>query len=121
MTPLPLSDVAVAFELLTVIVMALEDTMVSTIGVSDGVMMPSVPVERNVEFAPEMVRVTAVEDTITSSLMLALRDGDALGEMTPSVPVEKKVENASLTVTLPSPPGVGRGVGVTMPSVPVEP
>lgn len=115
MTPLPPVEIAVALDPLMVIVVAPDDTIVSTIGVSVGVSMPSVPVEMNVEFMPDTVKVTAPEDTMTSSLT------EPLGGMMPSVPVEKKVENTSLTVTLPSPPGVGAGVGVTILSAPVDP
>jgi hypothetical protein len=105
MTPLSPVDVAVAFEPLIVKVVALEDTIVSKIGVTDGVMMPLVPVERMVELAPEIVRVVAVEETIVSTvrelLTLTFNDARELGGMTPSVPVEKNVEKSSTTVTLP--------------------
>lgn len=124
MTPLLPVDVAVAFDPPRVMVTAPEETIVSKIGVSDGVMTPSVPVERKVEFEPERVNVVAVEEMTTSSLTdpltLAFNDTDALGGMTPAVPEEKKVEKTSITVTLPSPPRDGAGVGVTIPSVPVE-
>lgn len=111
-------------EPLSVKVTAPEDTIVSRIGVSLGVRMPPLPAEKNVELAPEMVNVVAVEETMTSSLteplMLALSEGDALGEITPSEPVEKTLVKPSMTVTLPAPPSEGAGVGVTMPSVPVD-
>ena len=124
MTPPAPVDIAVAFDPLMVKVNAPEDTIVSTLGVSVGVMTPSAPVEKNVEFEPEIVKVIAVEATTTSSvtkpLTLAFSEADALGGMIPWLPVEKKVENASMTVTLPRPPRVGAGVGVTRPSVPVD-
>lgn len=125
-TPAPPVEVTVAPEPLIVKVTAPDETMVSRIGVAVGVMTPSLPVERNVESAPEIVSVVAVDETITSSLTepltLALSEAEALGEMMPALPVEKKVEKSSITVTLPTPPidGSGAGVGVTMPSVPVD-
>lgn len=123
-TPLPPVEVAVALEPLRVKVMAPEDTIVSTMGVSMGVRTPPLPVEKNVEFAPEMVSVVAVEETTTSSLIeplvLALTEADTLGGMMPSDLVEKTLVKPSVTVTLPAPPDEGVGVGVTMPSVPVD-
>lgn len=105
MTPPVPVDVAVASEPLIVRVTAPEDTMVSTLGVSDGVMTPSVPTEKMVEFAPEMVRVMAVDETIVSTagalLTLASSDTGELGGMTPAVPLEKKVAVLNSTVTLP--------------------
>lgn len=125
MTPSPPVEKAVPFDPLMVNVTAPEDTIVSRMGVTEGVMIPLAPVEKKVAFAPESVNVVAVEETIVSTpaepLTLAFKDTDVLGAMTPAVPVEKKVENTSMTVTLPCPPAlVAGGVGVTMPSVPVE-
>lgn len=119
MTPSPPVEKAVAFEPLTVKVTAPEETMVSRIGVTEGVTTPLSPVERKVALAPERVKVVAVEETMVSTL--AFKGTDELGATTPAVPVEKKVEKTSMTVTLPSPPSVdAEGAGVTMPSVPVE-